>query len=69
LKLNARNVLKGKIKSVEVGPVNAELTLEVAPGLLITSIITKKSCEDLRLKVRKKAYPVIKASSVIIATD
>ncbi len=69
MKLSARNVLKGKIKSVEVGPVNAELTLEVATGLLITSIITKKSCEYLRLKVGKKAYAVIKASSVIIATD
>jgi molybdopterin-binding protein len=69
MKLSARNVLKGKIKSVEIGPVNAELTIEVAPGFSITSIITKKSCEDLKLKVGKKAYAVIKASSVMVATD
>lgn len=69
MKLSARNVLKGAVKSVAIGPVNAELTVEVAPGLLITSIITKKSCEDLKLKVGKKAYAIIKASSVMIGVE
>ena len=69
MKLSARNVLKGKVKAIEIGPVNAELMVEVAPGLLITSIITKKSCQDLKLKVGKKAYAVIKASSVMIGVD
>ncbi len=69
MKLSARNIFKGTVKSIEIGPVNAELTLEVAPKLLITSIITRKSCEDLKLKVGKKAYAVIKASNVMIGVE
>lgn len=69
MKLSARNIFKGTVKSIEIGLVNAELTLEVAPKLLITSIITRKSCEDLKLKVGKKAYAVIKASNVMIGVE
>ena len=69
MKVSARNILKGRVKSIDIGPVNAELMLEVAPNLLITSIITKKSCEDLGLKIGDKAYAVIKASSIMIGVD
>ncbi len=69
MKLSARNVLKGTIKTVEIGAVNVEVTVEVAPGLEMTSIITKKSCENLGLAVGKPAYAVIKASNVMIGVD
>lgn len=69
MKVSARNVLKGTVKSIDVGAVNVELTLEVAPGLLITSIITKKSYEELGIEVGKRAYAVIKASNVMIGVD
>ncbi len=69
MKLSARNVLKGIIKNIEIGAVNAEVTLEVAPGIEFASIITKKSCENLKLVVGKEAYMVVKASNVMIATD
>jgi molybdate transport system regulatory protein len=69
MKISARNVLKGTVKSVEMGAVNVELTLEVAPGVLITSIITKRSCEELGLEVGKTAYAVIKASSVMLGVE
>lgn len=69
MKLSARNSLKGTVKEIEIGPVNAEIGLEVAPGLKITSIITKKSCENLGLEVGKEAYAVIKASNVMIAVE
>lgn len=69
MKLSARNVLKGSIKAIEVGAVNVEVVVQVAPGLEIVSIITKKSCEDLGLKVGKEAYVVIKASNVMVGVD
>lgn len=69
MKLSARNVIKGTVKSIAIGAVNAELAVEVAPGLEITSIITKTSCENLGLAVGKQAYVVIKASNVMIGTD
>ncbi len=69
MRLSARNVLKGKVKSVNVGAVNVEICLELVPGVEITSIITKKSCESLGIKEGKEAYAVIKASNVIIGAE
>ena len=69
MKLSARNVLKGTIKAVEIGAVNVEVAVEVAPGLEMTSIITKKSCENLGLEAGKEVYVVVKASNVMIGTE
>ena len=68
MKLSARNVLKGTVKAVEIGAVNVEVTVEVAPGLKMTSIITKKSAENLELEVGKEAFVIVKASNVMIGT-
>jgi molybdopterin-binding protein len=69
MKLSARNVLKGKVKSVNVGPVNAEVVIEMAGGVQIVAIITKTSADGLGLKAGKDAYAVIKASAVMVAVD
>jgi len=69
MKLSARNVVKGTIKAVEIGAVNVEVAVEGAPGLVMTSIITKRSCENLGLEVGKEAYVIIKASNVMIGTE
>ena len=69
MKLSARNVLKGVVKAIEIGAVNAEVTVEIAPGLEMTSIITIKSCENLRLEVGKEAYAIVKASNVMIGAE
>lgn len=66
MKLSARNMLQGKVKSIDVGAVNVEVTIELAPETYITSIITKKSFQDLKLKKGKKAYVVVKASDVMV---
>jgi molybdopterin-binding protein len=69
MKISARNTLKGVVKRIEPGAVNAEVTVELPGGLEIVSIITKKSVADLGLSVGKTAYAVIKASSVMLAVD
>jgi molybdopterin-binding protein len=69
MKLSARNVLKGTIKAIEIGAVNVEVAVDVAPNIEMTSIITKKSCENLELEVGKDVYVVVKASNVIIGTE
>jgi len=69
MKISARNVLNGTIKDIEIGVVNVEVTIEVAPGLKMTSIITKNSCESLGLETGKNVYAVVKASNVMIGTD
>jgi molybdopterin-binding protein len=69
MRISARNVLKGKVKSVNPGAVNAEVVLELPGGVEVVSIITKESAHDLKLEPGKEAYAVIKASSVMLATD
>jgi len=69
MKLSARNVLKGKIKSIVIGMVNTEIVIELPEGTEITSIITKKSAESMNLKVGSEVYAALKASNVMIAID
>ena len=69
MKLSARNVIKGVIKTIEIGAVNVEVIVEIAPGLEMTSIITKGSYEKLSLAVGKEVYTIVKASNVMIGTD
>lgn len=69
MKISARNVLKGKVKSVNPGAVNVEVTLALPGGAEIVSIVTKKSAEGLGLAEGKEAYAIIKASSVILGVD
>ena len=69
MKLSTRNTLKGTIKKVELGAVNAEITLEIAPGVEVVSVITKSSAERLSLVQGKSAYTLIKATDVAIAID
>ena len=69
MKLSARNILKGKVKSILVGAVNDEVVLELPGGIEVVSVITKASAVSLGLKVGAEAYAVIKASSVMLAVD
>lgn len=56
MKISARNTLSGTIKSIEMGAVNNEVTIELAPGVVLTSVVTKASCKRLGLKVGDSAY-------------
>ncbi len=69
MKISARNVLKGNIKTIKHGSVNSEITIGLAGGVEIVSIITKKSAQNLRLSKGKGVYAVVKATNVMIAVD
>jgi len=69
MKLSARNVLKGTVKSVNHGAVNSEVVLELPGGTELVSIITKHSAEQLQLRVGSEAYAVTKASNVMVGID
>jgi molybdate transport system regulatory protein len=69
MKISARNVLPGKVTSMLEGPVTTQVTLEIAPGIEIVATITTESAKSLGLKQGGRAYGVIKASSVMVATD
>lgn len=69
MKISARNVLQGVVKSVTHGGVNSEVVIELPGGAEIVSVITKSSAESLGLAVGKEVYAVIKASNVMIAAE
>ncbi len=69
MQISARNSFKGTVKKVESGAVNTEVTLEIAPGVEVVSIITKSSAEKLSITEGKEVYAVVKSTDVIIAID
>ncbi|MBZ8181672.1 MAG: molybdopterin-binding protein [Oscillatoria sp. PMC 1051.18] len=67
--ISARNHLKGTVKKLVPGAINSEVTVEVAPGIEIVSVITKSSAERLAVEEGKEIYVVIKSSDVMLATE
>lgn len=69
MQLSARNVLAGTVARITPGTVNAEVVIEVGPGVEVAAIITNASVQKLKLKTGARAYAVIKASDVLIGVD
>jgi molybdopterin-binding protein len=69
MQLSARNLIPAKVKKVIVGMVNAEVIMEVAPGVEIVSVITKSSVERMKIKEGDAVKAMVKASSVMVAKD
>jgi molybdopterin-binding protein len=69
MKLSARNVLKGTVVKVVPGSVNSEVTVKIAEGIEVVSIVSKESVVKLGLQPGAVAYAIIKASNVILGTD
>lgn len=61
---SARNNFEGRI--ARVFPVGALVRVEVACGFPLLVVVTKRSAEDLDLKVTKKVYATFKATAVHI---
>lgn len=69
MKTSARNHFSGTVVAVRAGAVNDEIELEIAGGRRIVAIVTKESAEGLGLVAGKQAFALVKASSVIVATE
>ena len=69
MKVSARNHLKGTVKKIIPGIVNTEVTLEIAPGVEVVSVITKSSADQMHLSIGKEAYVVVKATDVMVGVD
>lgn len=67
VQISARNILKAKVKRIVKGTISAEITLAIAPGVEIISIITRTSADKLGLKKGKTVFAVIKSNNVMIA--
>ncbi len=67
MKTSARNTLAGVVERVTPGAVNSEVTLRLADGLEMISVVTRTSVEELGLAPGREAFALVKASFVILA--
>ena len=68
MKISARNQIKGTVKNVAEGAVNAVVTIACG-NADIKANITMAAVEDLDLTEGKECYAVIKATNVMFATE
>ena len=64
-KLSARNKIEGKIVELEVDGVMGHVTVQVGKNL-IESVITRRSAEEMKLKVGDRVSAVIKSTEVML---
>ena len=65
--ISARNQFKGKVKSVKLGNVMAEVVIDVGP-LELVSVITRESAERLKLQVGLEVTALVKSTEVLVVT-
>jgi molybdopterin-binding protein len=65
MKLSARNKIEGKIVELEVDGVMAHVTVQVGKNQ-IESVITRRSAEEMKLKVGDRVSAVIKSTEVML---
>ena len=63
--ISGRNKLLGTVTEAQIDGLLAQVTMNVS-GQTFTSIITRKSCEELGLKKGVKAFALIKATEVML---
>lgn len=69
LKLSARNRFKGKVESVEIGPIMSNIKIKIEEPGIITAIITKDAVNALDIKKGDTVTAIIKSTEVMVAKD
>ena len=63
--LSARNRLEGEVVEIQFGGVMAHVVMRAGKNL-IESVITKRSADEMKLKVGDKVSAVIKSTEVML---
>jgi molybdopterin-binding protein len=66
VELSARNQIAGTVKSITLGAVMADVTIDIGNGQTLTAAITRSSVERLGLKEGDAVVAVIKATEVMV---
>jgi molybdate transport system regulatory protein len=69
MKTTARNQFAGTVSALDIGPVSAEVTLQLKAGDAITATMTSAAARRLKLKKGQEALALIKASAIVLVTD
>ena len=68
MQTSARNQLAGKVTSVTLGSVMAEVSVDVS-GVSVVAAITKESAERLGLAEGKSVIAIVKATDMMIGVE
>jgi molybdopterin-binding protein len=66
VELSARNQIAGKVTSVRVDGLMAEVAVDICGGTEIVSTITRTSAQRLEFRAGDQVTVIIKASEVLI---
>jgi len=66
LKTSARNQFAGPIVALREGVVDTEVTVQLAPALELTAIVTRESAETMGLACGRHVLAFVKASSILL---
>ncbi len=69
MKTSARNQFVGKVIALRSGAVNDEVELTLPGGQRLVAVVTRESLQSLGLRTQVEAIALVKASSVLLATD
>ncbi|MBI3480493.1 MAG: TOBE domain-containing protein [Nitrosomonadales bacterium] len=69
MKTSARNQFLGKVKSIKLGQINAEVVVDIGGGDSLAAVITHDSVDHLKLETGSEVYALIKAPWVIVTTS
>lgn len=69
MKTSARNHFSGTVMAISKGVVNDEVELSCGSGITIVATVTRESTESLSLKIGSPCFALVKASSIIIASN
>lgn len=65
MRLSARNHLVGKVTELQLGDIMAHVVIEVGSNV-VESVITRRSAEEMHLKVGDTVAAVIKSTEVML---
>lgn len=66
MKISARNQIKGKVVSVDHGPISGKVAIDIGSGNILVSHITDDAVRELDLKVGDEVVAIIKSSSILV---
>jgi molybdate transport system regulatory protein len=66
MKTSARNQFAGPVIAIKEGVVDTEVSVELAPTLVLTAIVTRESAETMNLRMGRDVLAFVKASSILL---
>jgi len=69
MQISGRNKIRGKVSNIIPGVVSTEVEIDAGNGTRITGLITKRSADDMNIKVGDELTALIKATSVMFIKE